>query len=132
MENRTEVEHIRVCKELHKKLVTKGSKTQLQRLDNKAPKKLITEITKNDYKYRLVPPNNHRTNAVERGVQTFKAHFIRSLCIIDPSYPLYLWDYLLNQEEMTLNIQYKPTDISIQTLKWNICLQCNTYGTNGN
>eukprot|EP00804_Cyclotella_cryptica_P010878 CCRYP_008802-RA/>CCRYP_008802-RA protein AED:0.43 eAED:0.43 QI:0/-1/0/1/-1/1/1/0/164 len=41
------------------------------------------------------PPNVHRTNAAERAIQTFKAHFLSILTGIDPSFPNYLWDKLL-------------------------------------
>ena len=55
-------------------------------------------------KYQLVPPHIHRRNAVERAIQTFKSHFIAGLCTTDPEFPIQLWDRLLPQAEITINI----------------------------
>ena len=34
----------------------------------------------------------------------FKNHFIAGLCTTDPDFPLHLWDLLLPQAELTLNL----------------------------
>jgi hypothetical protein len=52
----------------------------------------------------LVPPHLHRLNAAERAIQTFKNHFITTLCIADPNFPAKEWDRLLPQAELTLNL----------------------------
>jgi hypothetical protein len=52
----------------------------------------------------LVPPHCHRRNAAERAIQTFKEHFVAGLSSVDPTFPLHLWDRLLPQEEITLNL----------------------------
>jgi hypothetical protein len=54
--------------------------------------------------YQLVPPNMHRRNAAERAIRTFKNHFIATLCGTDPDFPLLLWDQLLPQALLTLNL----------------------------
>ena len=46
----------------------------------------------------------HRRNAAERAVRTFKNYFIASQCTVDPLFHFYLWDCLLFQVTMTLNI----------------------------
>ena len=46
----------------------------------------------------------HGRNAAERAVRTFKNHFIAALCTVDPLLPLYLWDRLLPQVTMTINM----------------------------
>ena len=43
-------------------------------------------------------------NSAERDVRTFKNHFIADLCTVDPLSPFYLWDRLLPQVTMTLNM----------------------------
>ena len=43
-------------------------------------------------------------NAAERAIRTFKNHFIAGLCSTDPSFPVYLWDELLPQALLTLNL----------------------------
>jgi hypothetical protein len=52
----------------------------------------------------LFPPGIHRRNAAERAIRTFKNHFIAGLCSVDQHYPLHLWDKLLPQAELTLNL----------------------------
>jgi hypothetical protein len=52
----------------------------------------------------LVPPHNHRVNAAERAIATFKEHFISALATVDKNCPLQLWDDFLPQVELTLNL----------------------------
>jgi hypothetical protein len=51
-----------------------------------------------------VPPHCHRCNAAERAIRTFKEHFFAGLSSVDPTFPLHLWDRLLPQAEITLNL----------------------------
>jgi hypothetical protein len=50
------------------------------------------------------PPHCHRRNAAERAIQTFKEQFVAGLSSVDPTFPLHLWDRLLPQAEITLNL----------------------------
>ncbi len=52
----------------------------------------------------LVEPHNHRVNAAQRAIQTFKAHFISALATTNSDYPLQLWDRLTPQVVSTLNM----------------------------
>jgi hypothetical protein len=61
-------------------------------------------FTANDVEYQLVPPRCHRRNAAERAIRTFKEHFMAGLSSIDPTFPLHLWNRLLPQAEITLNL----------------------------
>ena len=54
--------------------------------------------------YQLVPAGTHRRNAAERAIQTFKSHLIAGICGADPNFPLHLWDTLIEQCEITLNM----------------------------
>jgi hypothetical protein len=51
-----------------------------------------------------VLPHCHRRNAAERAIRTFKEHFVAGLSSVDPTFPLHLWDRLLPQAEITLNL----------------------------
>ncbi len=53
---------------------------------------------------QLVPPDTHRRNLAERAIQTFKSHFIAILAGLDQSFPITLWDRLLPQAILTLNL----------------------------
>jgi hypothetical protein len=61
-------------------------------------------FTVNDIAYQLVPPHCYRRNAAERAILTFKEHFVAGLSSVDPAFPLHLWDRLLPQAEITLNL----------------------------
>jgi hypothetical protein len=61
-------------------------------------------FTVNNIAYQLVPPHCHRSNAAERAIRTFKEHFLAGLSSFDPSFPMHLWDRLLPQVEITLNL----------------------------
>ena len=52
----------------------------------------------------LVPPHCHRRNIAEAAIKNFKNHFISILVGTDPNFPLKLWDKLLPQTELTLNL----------------------------
>ena len=54
--------------------------------------------------FQLVPPNNHRANAAERAIQTFKNHFISCLSTCDDKFSLHLWCCILPQAQLTLNL----------------------------
>ena len=73
-------------------------------MDNEASQQLKNRIISNQCEYQLVPPHNHRTNPAKRAIQTFKVHFISVLCTTDPTFPFYLWDKLIEQTEITLNL----------------------------
>jgi hypothetical protein len=54
--------------------------------------------------YHLVPPYFHRTNAAEGAIITSREHFKAGLATVDPDFPVNLWDRLLPQAEITLNL----------------------------
>ena len=61
-------------------------------------------MTAKDVDFQLVPPGNHCCNAAKRAIRTFKNHFIAGLCSVDKDFPLHLWDRLLLQGLLTLNM----------------------------
>ena len=72
-------------------------------IDNEASTELKAEIKKN-CTLQLVPPDNHKRNLAERAIQTFKCHFKSVLAGVDNSFPMRLWDKLLPQTVLTLNL----------------------------
>jgi hypothetical protein len=79
-------------------------KPKLQTLDNEASTALKNFFTSQNIDYQLVPPHCHRRNATECAIRTFKEHFVAGLSSFDPSLPMHLWDRLLPQAEITLNL----------------------------
>ena len=72
--------------------------------DNECSAELKHAFKANKLEYQLAPPHQHRRNAAERAIQTFKAHFIAGLTSVDPHFPITEWDRLLQQAEITLNL----------------------------
>jgi hypothetical protein len=58
--------------------------------------------------FQLVPPYCHRRNAAERAIRSFKDHLIPVLCSTDKAFPMHLWDRLLPQSVITLNMLRIP------------------------
>jgi hypothetical protein len=54
--------------------------------------------------FQLVPPHNHRRNAAEKAIGTWKDHFIAGLSSLDPNFPMHLWCQLIPQATTTLNL----------------------------
>ena len=51
-----------------------------------------------------MPPGSHRANKAERAIRDMKNHFISLLGTINPAFPLDLWDALLPQADLILNL----------------------------
>jgi hypothetical protein len=104
MKSRSASEWVNAYDHIHQELTDKGFKPKLQILDNEASAALKQFFTTNDVEYQLVPPHYHRRNAAERAIRAFKEHFVAGLSSVDPTFPLHLWDRLLTQAEITLNL----------------------------
>jgi hypothetical protein len=102
--NRTVKCILEAYKILHAHLTQVGLKSRLQRLDNECSKILKNCMYEKEVDFQLVPPGMHRRNATERAIHTFQNHFIAGLCSVDKAFLLYLWDKLLPQAEITLNL----------------------------
>jgi hypothetical protein len=91
-------------------LAARGLLVDLQILDNKASAAYKEAITfKWNAKFQLVPLDMHCQNWAERAIRTFKDLFLAILAGVDSAFPLYLWDLLLPQAELTLNLLYQAT-----------------------
>ncbi len=82
----------------------------LQILDSNASAEYKEAIIfKWNAKLQLVPPDIHCQNWAERAIRTFKDHFLVILAGINSAFPPYLWDLLLLQAELTLNLFRQAT-----------------------
>jgi hypothetical protein len=61
----------------------------------------------------LVPPGCHRQNATNVAIRNFKSHFLGVLTGVANDFPQYLWDRLIPQTEITLNIIWQLNAILI-------------------
>ena len=92
----------------YQKLVTyltvRGYKPHIHWLDNEASDILKQYDKEKAIQYQLAPPYTHRRNAAERAIRTWKNHFISALCTVDEKFPMHLWDRLIPQATVTLNM----------------------------
>ena len=82
----------------------------LQILDNESSNE-YKRIIKSEWGvvYQLVPTHTHIINVAEFAIRTLKAHFLSTLAGIVPTFPKNLWDLLLPQTELTLNLLSQAT-----------------------
>jgi len=52
----------------------------------------------------LVPPGCHQRNTAKVAIRNFKAHFLIVLAGFADNFPPSLWDWLLPQTEITINL----------------------------
>ena len=79
-------------------------------LDNKASAE-YKHIIKSEWgvEYQLVPPHIHPRDAAEIVIRTLKAHLISILASISKSPPKNLWDLIIPQIELKLNLMKQST-----------------------
>ena len=89
---------------IYKKLRFQGHPVHLHILDNECSQDLKDAFISYQISFQRVPPKEHRANAAERAIRTFKNHFVSILCTVDSQFPLSEWDRLLPQATLTLNL----------------------------
>ena len=92
------------------KLADRRHHVDIQILDNEVSTEFKKTIENDwDAKYQWVPPNVHRRNISERAFITFKSHFLAILTGVDLDFPKYMWDNLLVQTVLTINLLRQAT-----------------------
>jgi hypothetical protein len=92
------------------RLAARGLSVHLQILDNKASAAYKEAITfKWNASFQLVSPVMHCRNQAEHAIRTFKDHFLAILAGVNSAFPPYLWDLLLPQAKLTLNLLRQAT-----------------------
>jgi hypothetical protein len=104
IKDRTAPEILKAFQFMEQELVARGLKPKLMKLDNEASKLLKAHIHQQDITFQLLPTHRHRQNSAERAIRSFKDHLIAVLCSTDKYFPMHLWDILLPQAVMTLNM----------------------------
>ncbi len=98
-------EMIRAYNALLLQLKRAGIVSKKHVLDNKVSDNVkihIRDMCKFDIE--LVPPGCHQRNAAEVAIRNFKAHFLCILAGVADNFPPSLWDRLLPQTEITINL----------------------------
>jgi hypothetical protein len=104
MPSRTSASMLTAYKEIHCILTSRGFCPQYQRLDNDISKEFKVFLQEIKVDFQLTPASSHRRNVAERAIRTWKNHFISILCSTDAELPLKLWDRLLPQAQIMLNL----------------------------
>ena len=105
IKNRTDAELTRAYHAMMLRLKQAGINTQKHILENEVSNAMKT-IIRDKYKTKmeLVPPGCNRRNAAEVAIQNSKAHFLSVLAGTAISFPPNLWDRLLPQSKVTINL----------------------------
>jgi hypothetical protein len=105
MKNRKDAEMIQAYKTLLLRLTRAGIFPKKHVLDNKVLENMKNHICNTcKMNMELVPPGCHRQNAAEVAIHNFKSHFLSVLAGVVNDFPQHLWDRLLPQTEITLNL----------------------------
>eukprot|EP00804_Cyclotella_cryptica_P022715 CCRYP_012502-RA/>CCRYP_012502-RA protein AED:0.41 eAED:0.41 QI:0/-1/0/1/-1/1/1/0/237 len=73
-------------------------------MDNQCSKTIQKFIESSKAKIQLVNPDDHRVNAAERAIQTWKNHWLAGMGTLDPNCPIQLWCQFIEQGQDTLNM----------------------------
>jgi hypothetical protein len=104
MKNRSDAEVIRAYSRIYDELASKGLKPKFQAMDNEASTALKRFLHSKDIQFQLVTPHVHHQSAAERAIQTFKYHFVAMLYSTEKQFPIHLWDRLIPQAVIILNL----------------------------
>ena len=80
-------------------LTKQGFKPSFNIIDNVVSKAIKKYLDEEEIKMQAVEPNNHRVNAAEHAIQTFKNHFVAGLSIGDKDFPTISWCKLIQQAQ---------------------------------
>ena len=103
MKSRKDAEMIRAYQTLMLRLKRASIVPKKHVLDNEVSE-AMKELIRDQYQLELVPPGCHRRNVAEVAIRNFKAHFLSILAGVADDFPKNLWDRLLPQAEITVNL----------------------------
>ena len=76
--------------------------------------KVIQDYYKqNDINLQFTPTHVHRSNDEERFIRTWKDNLLSGISGVKSQFPMYLWDRLIPQDNITLNLlrEYRVNSI---------------------
>ena len=106
------------CKNMAEKTIVSCFKQQIKYITKRLFKPILNTINNvasnavqayleaENVNMQLVDPHNHRVNAAERAIQTFKNHFNAGLSTCNASFPSLLWNKTILQAQDYLNVLY--------------------------
>ena len=89
----------------------------LQRMDNEVSDILKNYMYANNIDFQLTLAGIHRCNRAKRSIQNFKNHLIASLCTVNPEFHLNLWNKLMPQAVLMINL-LQPSRVNPRLLAY--------------
>ena len=104
LKNRKDPELTRAYRSMMLRLKRAGIVPRKHILDNEVSE-AMRDVIRDEYSMdmELMPPGCHRRNAAEVAIRDFKAHLL-SVLAVAKGFPPSLWDRLLPQAEITVNL----------------------------
>ena len=102
--SRAKTKLLRAVKKLYENLNDRGLQPHLHTLGNELSSLMNNFIREAGETHQLVLPGLHQATIAEREIQRSKAHLISGISSCDPNFPFHLWDRLIRQAELTLNL----------------------------
>jgi hypothetical protein len=105
MKSHKDAEMIQAYNALLLRLKCAGIVPKKHLLDNEVSENMKNHICDTcKFDMELVPPGCHQRNAAEVAIRSFKARFISVLAGVADNFPPSLWDRLLPQTKITINL----------------------------
>jgi hypothetical protein len=104
LRDETDKSMVEAFQEVYEYLTEKGFKPKLNVMDNQCSRAIQKFIKSTGADIQLVNPDDHRVNAAERAIQTWKNHWITGMGNLDPNCPMQLWCQFIEQGQDTLNM----------------------------
>ena len=117
LRDRTAGEIIKAYQKFVKRLRKAGIRPKKHLLANKCAEEYKQAIIDNGMQYELVPKGQHRRNIAEKAIQTWKAHVDGVFSGMSDKCPLAIWDLLLPQIDMQVNL-LRQSNIASKVSAW--------------
>ncbi|KAL7480670.1 hypothetical protein ACHAW6_006341, partial [Cyclotella cf. meneghiniana] len=104
IKDQTDKSLIGAFRDVYEYLTDRGFKPKLNVMDNQCSKAVEKYIRSTKATIQLVNPDDHRVNAAERAIQTWKEHWLSGMGTLDPNCPIQLWCQFIEQGQDTLNL----------------------------
>eukprot|EP00804_Cyclotella_cryptica_P002038 CCRYP_007429-RA/>CCRYP_007429-RA protein AED:0.44 eAED:0.44 QI:0/0/0/1/0/0/2/0/148 len=99
-------------RDVHEYLTDKGFQPKLNVMDNQCSKVVEKYIKATKATIHLVNPDDHRVNASEQTIQTWKEHWLAGMGTLDQTCPIQLWPYVILEGQFKFNkTPLAPVDI---------------------
>eukprot|EP00804_Cyclotella_cryptica_P024369 CCRYP_020067-RA/>CCRYP_020067-RA protein AED:0.42 eAED:0.30 QI:0/0/0/1/0/0/2/0/521 len=104
LKDQTDASLLTAFQDVYAYLTKRGFRPRLNVMDNQCSKAIQQFIESSNAQIQLVNPDDHRVNAAEWAIQTWRNHWLAGLGTLDPNCPIQLWCQFIEQGQDTLNM----------------------------